>query len=91
MFWSRLTALLAVAPLVWSAPQQLNIGNVVNGDERAPFSSDPRVGLAANGAALVTAGTGTEGQGVQLWLDCASEGERALEAASAVAEMTGWS
>ena len=28
---------------------------------------------------------------VQLWLDCASEGERALEAAEAVAEATGWS
>jgi hypothetical protein len=27
---------------------------------------------------------------VQLWLDCASEGERALEAADAVAEVTGW-
>jgi hypothetical protein len=28
---------------------------------------------------------------VQLWLDCASEGERALEAADAVAEEVGWS
>lgn len=28
---------------------------------------------------------------VQLWLDCASEGERALEAAEAVAEVAGWS
>jgi hypothetical protein len=28
---------------------------------------------------------------VQLWLDCASEGERALEAADAVAEVAGWS
>jgi len=28
---------------------------------------------------------------VQLWLDCASEGERALEAAEAVAEQMGWS
>lgn len=28
---------------------------------------------------------------VQLWLDCASEGERALEAADAVAEESGWS
>jgi hypothetical protein len=28
---------------------------------------------------------------VQLWLDCASEGERALEAADAIAEVAGWS
>jgi hypothetical protein len=28
---------------------------------------------------------------VQLWLDCSSEGERALEAADAVAAVTGWS
>jgi hypothetical protein len=28
---------------------------------------------------------------VQLWLDCSSEGERALEAADAVAETAGWS
>ncbi len=28
---------------------------------------------------------------VQLWLDCSSEGERALEAAEAIAEVSGWS
>jgi DNA-binding transcriptional ArsR family regulator len=28
---------------------------------------------------------------VQLWLDCSTEGERALEAADAVADATGWS
>ncbi len=28
---------------------------------------------------------------VQLWLDCASEGERALEAADAVAQIMSWS
>jgi len=28
---------------------------------------------------------------VQLWLDCASEGERALEAADAVAQFMSWS
>jgi hypothetical protein len=28
---------------------------------------------------------------VQLWLDCSSEGERALEAADTVAAVAGWS
>jgi hypothetical protein len=28
---------------------------------------------------------------VQLWLDCASEGERALEVADAVAQIMSWS
>ena len=69
MFWSLLTPLLAVAPLVWGAPQQLNTGTVVDGGERAPFSSDPRVGIAANGAALVAYAVGEN-----VWIAAAAPG-----------------
>jgi hypothetical protein len=55
------------------------------GTVRISAAPDPwTLGLATGGGELPVADP------VQLWLDCSSEGERALEAADAVAKAMGW-
>jgi hypothetical protein len=56
-----------------------------HGTLRMSAAPDPwTLGLATRAGKLPVADP------VQLWLDCSSEGERALEAADAVAKMMGW-
>jgi hypothetical protein len=80
--------------LVWIDPDDLaKLAEVLvpersrggRGTVRMSAAPDPwTLGLATGGGRLPVADP------VQLWLDCSSEGERALEAADAVAKATGW-
>jgi DNA-binding transcriptional ArsR family regulator len=81
--------------LVWIKPDELeSLANVLQpeparagrGVVQVAVAPDPWIlGLASarNGVPVADP--------VQLWLDCASEGERALEAAEGVADVAGWS
>jgi DNA-binding MarR family transcriptional regulator len=81
--------------LVWISPDEVELleqllqpepARAGRGVVQLAVSPDPwTLGLARPESGLPLADP------VQLWLDCASEGERALEAAEAVAEAAGWS
>jgi DNA-binding transcriptional ArsR family regulator len=81
--------------LVWIKPDELeSLGNLLQpeparagrGIVQLAVAPDPwTLGLARSRNGIPIADP------VQLWLDCASAGERALEAAEAVADVAGWS
>ena len=80
LVWSSTGHVAALADLLQPAPARGGRGIV-----RVAVASDAwTLSLASAVDGLRVADP------VQLWLDCASEGERALEAADAVAEVTGW-
>jgi len=80
--------------LVWTSPD----GLLELGDRLQPISARRSMGVirAAVAPDPWTLSLAAEADGlpvadpVQLWLDCSSEGERALEAAQAVAELAQW-
>jgi hypothetical protein len=81
LVWIRSNELESLGDLLQPEPARVGRGVV-----QVAVAPDPwTLGLAGSRNGLPLADP------VQLWLDCASEGERALEAAEAVADVAGWS
>ncbi len=81
LVWTTAEEATDLAESLQPVPSRGGLGHI-----RVAVAPDPwTLGLASHVDGLLIADP------VQLWLDCASEGERALEAAEAVAEATGWS
>jgi hypothetical protein len=81
LVWATQDSVAALGDVLAPEPGRRDRGSI-----RIAIAPDPWTLRLAD-----TSGAFPVADRVQLWLDCASEGERALEAASAVAEITGWS
>ncbi len=90
LLWVDADDVGALAELLQPLPARA--GNPARGTLRVAVAPDPWIlGLQARGGLIddPVAAPWTADP-VQLWLDCVTEGERALEAADAVAEAAGW-
>jgi hypothetical protein len=81
LVWASVTGADALAGALHPAPAR----GATRGAVRVSLAPDPWILSLADHSGRVPVA-----DPVQLWLDCASEGERSLEAAAAVADAMGW-